>query len=157
MAITFRKILILICGVTIACTLACGSVKMKQAEQLKSKEQDNSQRRLVRNSDQTVMDDEAFAKLIALGYLQGYNPASHLKGVTVNKEDRVYNGLNFYLSGHAPEALLIDMNGNVLHRWHYKNAEDIWPNMQKNKKGPFGDVPISTGMEMCLQYMRGSA
>jgi hypothetical protein len=81
------------------------------------------------------VDDESFSKLIALGYLQGYNPAPHFKNVTVNKEEQVYNGLNFYVSGHAPEALLIDMDGNVLHRWHYKNAEDIWPDERQTISG----------------------
>ena len=135
MEIGFKKLSIIICGVTIACTVACGSVKMTQIEQPKGETQDKGRWRLARNPDQMVVDDEAFSKLIALGYLQGYNPAPELKNVTVHNKERVYNGLNFYVSGHAPEALLIDMEGNVLHRWHYKNAGDIWPGKQQEING----------------------
>jgi hypothetical protein len=90
-----------------------------------------------RESLQDELDEESYSKLMALGYLQGYYQAPEMMNVTINKKEHAYNGLNFYVSGHAPEALLIDMNGNVIHRWHYKHAEDIWPTMQKNKKGSF--------------------
>ena len=135
MEIGFKKLSIIICGVTIACTVACGSLKITQTTEPKVETQGKGRWRLARNSDQMVMDDEALSKLIALGYLQGYNPAPELKNVTVHNKEHVYNGLNFYVSGHAPEALLIDMEGNVLHRWYYKNAEDIWSDTQREING----------------------
>jgi hypothetical protein len=114
--------------------MACRSGNMIQKE-TKTESGGTGRWRLARNADQMIVDDESFSKLIALGYLQGYNPAPHLKNITVNKEEQVYNGLNFYVSGHAPEALLIDMEGNVLYRWHYKNAEDIWKGEQQTISG----------------------
>ena len=68
---------------------------------------------------------------------EGYYPAPEMMNVTINKKERAYNGLNFYVSGHGPEALLIDMNGNIIHRWNYKNAEDIWPGKQKKSGGSY--------------------
>lgn len=85
-----------------------------------------------RIKQQTEKDNEAYLKLMALGYLQGYNPAPEFKNVTVYKKDRVFNDLNFYISGHSPEAFLMDMQGNILHKWSYKIATDIWPNSQKD-------------------------
>ena len=36
------------------------------------------------------------------------------------------SGLNFYTSGHAPEALLVDMDGALVHRWR-RAFREIWP------------------------------
>ena len=93
--------------------------------------------RRARTSHLNEKDEKLFSQLIALGYVQGYNPAPQSKNVTVYNKNRTYNGLNFYTSGHAPEAFLIDMNGNILDRWHYSNAEDIWPSRKKDTKGSF--------------------
>ena len=112
------------------------SLNIAQADS-KSEMPESGRWRPARGSDQNEADEEIFSKLIALGYLQGYYPAPKLMNVTVNKKDLVYNGLNFYVSGHAPEALLIDMNGNIIHRWNYKNAEDIWPGKQKKSGGSY--------------------
>jgi len=58
--------------------------------------------------------------LLATPYLQGYRPAGEAgAAITVYRRDRAWNGLNFYVSGHAPEAILMDMEGRVLHRWGY--------------------------------------
>jgi hypothetical protein len=58
-------------------------------------------------------------QLLAVPYLQGYRQASAARGVTIHDETRASPGLNLYLSAHAPEAILIDMQGTVRHRWSY--------------------------------------
>jgi hypothetical protein len=45
--------------------------------------------------------------------------------VTVHEQDRVGGGLNVYVSGHAPEAVLMDMSGRELHRWRYPYAKAV--------------------------------
>jgi hypothetical protein len=40
-------------------------------------------------------------------------------GVTRYDPQRAWSGLNFYTSGHAPGAILADMNGRQLHSWRY--------------------------------------
>ena len=55
--------------------------------------------------------------LRAVPYLQGYRPARDLSSVTVFDRRRAAAGLNLYVSGHGEEAVLMDMEGTVLHRW----------------------------------------
>lgn len=59
----------------------------------------------------------------SLGYGSGYEPAPLQRGVTVHDAERAQPGLNLYSSGHAPEALLMDMQGEVLHRWRLPYAD----------------------------------
>ena len=65
---------------------------------------------------------EEMAKLAALGYLRGSKPAGEAEGVTLHDTERAYHGLNLFTSGHGPEAILMDMDGKVLHSW----ARDLW-------------------------------
>jgi hypothetical protein len=67
--------------------------------------------------------DAAPEALLAVPYLQGYRPAGPAADtVTVHRPDAVWPGLNFYTSGHAPEAVLLDMAGRELHRWSYPSG-----------------------------------
>jgi len=66
------------------------------------------------------LDDEQrgeIDRLNALGYLAGSRPAPEQTGVVIHVRDEVQPGLNFVVSGHAPGAQLLDMDGNVLHEW----------------------------------------
>jgi len=56
-------------------------------------------------------------QLEAVGYLAGTRPAPDDLNVTIHDRERVSKGLNLYTAGHAPEAILMDMAGNRLHRW----------------------------------------
>lgn len=57
-------------------------------------------------------------RLANLGYSDGVEPARPVTGVTRWEVERSQPGLNLYCSGHGPEAILMDMAGEVLHRWH---------------------------------------
>jgi len=65
-------------------------------------------------------------QLEALGYASGTKTAPTLSGVTLHDDERAYPGLNFYTSGHAAEAVLMTMDGRVLHRWA-RDFWDVWP------------------------------
>ncbi len=65
------------------------------------------------------------ARLEALGYLQGSVEATNPGGVSTYVPEKSFEGFNLYVSGHAPAAILMDMEGNPLHTWHYKFA-DVW-------------------------------
>lgn len=60
----------------------------------------------------------------------GYSPAAATRqtgsGVTYIDESRAQPGLNLYISGHAPEAILMDMHGNVRHKWQ-ADFTTLWP------------------------------
>ncbi|MBI4882389.1 MAG: hypothetical protein HY812_22410 [Planctomycetes bacterium] len=55
--------------------------------------------------------------LQGIGYVSGSRPAPGRYGVTVHDPARACAGSNLYTSGHAPTAILMDMDGRVLHRW----------------------------------------
>lgn len=81
-------------------------------------------------------------RLEALGYLSGSHTAAAVSGVTRYDESRVTPGRNLLVSGHAPEALLLDMDGNVLHRWAIDFAS-VWP-----------DYPLPPGYVHQVHYWR---
>lgn len=63
--------------------------------------------------------------LDAIGYLDGSAPLPSHTGVLTSRRGRVAAGLNFYLSGHAAEAILMDSTGLVRHRWTI-DYESVW-------------------------------
>jgi len=62
-------------------------------------------------------DEDVGRDLSALGYLQGYSPASERSGVTLHDPEKAWQGANLYVSGHGPTATLVGMDGEVLHEW----------------------------------------
>jgi hypothetical protein len=60
---------------------------------------------------------QAIDELSAVGYLGGTHEAPPGQGVVSHEPGLAYEGLNLYCSGHGPEAILMDMNGEVLHSW----------------------------------------
>ncbi len=81
--------------------------------------------------------EEEMDKLLALGYMEGYKRAEHSKTVTIYDREKTFNGLNFYVSGHAPEAILMDMQGAVIHKWKYqhKSSSDDEPGSELQRIG----------------------
>jgi hypothetical protein len=75
---------------------------------------------------------EELEKFASLGYLAGYDPASGKGGVLFNDRKFTQQGVNFYTSGHGPEAILMDMDGKVLHRWQY-DYQRVWPDLRLPK------------------------
>lgn len=62
------------------------------------------------------------AQLEALGYAQGSLPATDPSGVTIHAAE-AFDSLAFVTSGHAPEAQLVDLDGEVVHTWSASHAE----------------------------------
>jgi hypothetical protein len=79
---------------------------------------------------------EKLEKLRALPYVQGSTAAPEDINVTIHDQNAAYDGVNLYNSGHGPEALAIDMDGRVLHRWRFP-IENIWPDVPKTPHGTF--------------------
>jgi hypothetical protein len=67
--------------------------------------------------------------LSALPYLAGYAKASSESGLVFYAPEKSYPGYNLFVSGHGPEALLMDMEGKVVHRWSYRQ-EDAFPHLK---------------------------
>lgn len=74
-----------------------------------------------------AQDPDELARLLALPYAAGERLATAPGlGVVVHDLERAQPGLNFYVSGHASEAILIDMDGKFLHRWS-ANYRETFP------------------------------
>jgi hypothetical protein len=58
-------------------------------------------------------------RLRSIGYLSGSQPIPVQSGVTIYDGGRAFDGLNFYTSGDRPGAILMDMQGQVLHNWEH--------------------------------------
>jgi hypothetical protein len=87
------------------------------------------------DADESV--ETQIRQLEALGYASGTKTAPDLVGVTVHVTKEAQSGLNFYTAGHAPEAILMDMNGRVLHRWS-RSFWQIWPEDETAKASDEG-------------------
>ena len=89
----------------------------------------SSQSRAGQNDTTDRLASEQAAQLEALGYVQGSVEATGIGGVSTYDPQKSFEGLNLYLSGHAPSAILMDMEGNPLHMWHYafEKAWDDYP------------------------------
>jgi Arylsulfotransferase (ASST) len=76
----------------------------------------------------TGLTDEQREKaeaLMALGYAAGYDPATSRSGVVTNLPNLTSPGINLVVSAHEPAAVLMDMEGHVLFRWH-KDYRVAW-------------------------------
>lgn len=60
---------------------------------------------------------EELARQLSLPYAAGVVPATGAVGVVALDPQRVQPGVNLYVSGHRAEAILMSMEGTVLHRW----------------------------------------
>jgi hypothetical protein len=81
---------------------------------------------------------EQAARLEALGYLQGSVKATKPGGVSTYVSEKSFEGFNLYVSGHAPSAILMDMEGKTLHTWHFSFA-NVWEEYpgKKNEQHKF--------------------
>jgi hypothetical protein len=64
-------------------------------------------------------------QLEAIGYVTGVNKADSVGGAIIRDREKCYSGFGVYLSGHGPEAILIDLEGTTLHRWRLP-SKDLW-------------------------------
>jgi len=80
----------------------------------------------------TAEQQEEIDDLMAIAYLSGTRTAPETVDVTIYNEEKAYNGVNFYTSGHGCEALLVDMYGKVLHRWSY-DYDKLWPQLKVSR------------------------
>jgi hypothetical protein len=73
----------------------------------------------------TEEQQQEIARLEALGYLAGTGIVHQQSGVTAHDPTRAHAGLNLVVSGHGAEAVLVDMKGDVVHRWA-RRFDEIW-------------------------------
>jgi hypothetical protein len=69
-------------------------------------------------------NQKLYEELLTLGYVTGSRAPSG-QGVSIHDESRAFEGFNFYTSAHDEMAVLMDMNGNVLHEWRRSFSDVI--------------------------------
>ena len=92
----------------------------------------NPRRSTETNDALTAGQREEAERLASLGYVSGSIEPATDDVITVHDRERAWAGLNLFNSGHAPEAFLADMEGNVIHRWSYRFV-DVWPDAPTDK------------------------
>jgi len=100
---------------------------------------------------------EARARLISLPYLSGRTSATgdRPRGVVHYEPEHALDGLNLYNSGHAPEAILMDMAGDTLHRWRYP-FERAFPDVPPTTDTAFfRRVKLLPGGHLAALYQTG--
>jgi len=70
------------------------------------------------------------SKLYTLPYLTGYRKAPKKTGLTIFIPDKVCSGLNLFNSAHQPSAILMDIKGNILHKWQFA-FKDAFPEVKE--------------------------
>jgi hypothetical protein len=127
-------LLLLLCGLALATVSdVIGSTDHRWANEPAATSDDEGPpgrwRKAREGASQPELTDEQRAeieRLRSIGYLSGSSPAPSTTGVTVHDRRRAFQGYNFFTSGHFAGALLMDMDGNVLHEWTYDFLE-AWP------------------------------
>jgi hypothetical protein len=103
------------------------------------------------SQEEDLTDEQAreIDRLKSLGYLGGVAAGPPGRGVVVHEPDLAYQGLNLYNAGHAPEATLIGMDGEVLHQWRLP-YEEAFPD-----PGPDAMPPNSAHWRRVYPYPNG--
>jgi hypothetical protein len=85
------------------------------------------------------------AMLTTLGYVSSqYDPDHEIRGVQLHESDLAFQGLNFYVCVDHPVAVLMDMNGVVLHEW--KSPRKQWHHAELLPTGDILAVVIDRGI-----------
>jgi hypothetical protein len=74
----------------------------------------------------TPAEERELERIATLGYVAGSVPAVDTTGVLVHDPDRTLPGLTLYTPAAGPEALLIDADGDLVHRWTAPGSA-YWP------------------------------
>ena len=106
-------------------------------------------------------DSEELARALSLPYTGTGREASEggeASGVLRHDPELAFQGVNLYTSGHAPEAMLLDMDGNLLHRWRLP-FEEAFPERKPTVETAFfrRAYPLDDGALLVLYQGGGLA
>ena len=82
------------------------------------------------------------------------------KGVTLFDRNRSISGINLYASRNKPSAFLIDMSGNILHKWTARiRSKDTWQHIEVCENGDLlaydsGDYLMRLDWSSKIKWMR---
>ncbi len=88
----------------------------------------------------TPTQERELERIATLGYISGREPVPERTGVILHAPESAFQGYTLYTPAEGPEAYLIDMEGEVVHRWSTPGAL-IW---SRAHLFPNGDVVVIT-------------
>lgn len=92
-------------------------------------------------------------RIATLGYVVGTEPSPDRSGVLRHILDEAFTGFTLYTSAEDPYALLLDMEGNVVHSWQYPGSE-YWSRVHLLEDG--GLLAITCGPPELLRLNSAS-
>ncbi len=72
------------------------------------------------STEAVLPGEEERSELVSISYFGAYRSGQSKSNVTLFDKQKAQDGYNFYVSGHGPVALLLDMEGNRLHEWSFE-------------------------------------
>jgi len=105
-----------------------------------------------RQRNKTDSQQGAQTALEDLGYMAGSEQASDEAGVVVHNEELAAGGLNLYVSGHDDVAILMDMDGQEVHRWTGSLSEVIPAEDARLLKDRFRKAHLAENGDLTVVY-----
>jgi len=100
-------------------------------------------------------DADERARLLSLPYVASRVATSDESGVTLHDRERAFSGLNLYTSSHAPVVLLMDMQGEIVHRWEYPFERAFRGKRETRDTGFLRRAQLLPGGELLAIYQGG--
>lgn len=102
----------------------------------------------------TPEQERELERIATLGYIAGTSPAGE-SGVIVHDPDLAYPGRTLYTSARGAEALLIDMEGEIVHRWASERGVN-WTRARLFENGNLLVISRGAGLEELFMIDRDS-
>ena len=96
-------------------------------------EEDSTQAFSLDSGRNFQVEAELIEELSAIGYLAASHEARGSRGVVFHDPEKTAPGLNLLTSGHGPVAVLMGMEGEVLHEWRADFSEVFPDHPRKNR------------------------
>ncbi len=104
-------------------------------------------------ADLTPAQEAELHRIATLGYVVGVEPTSARRGVLKHTPDLAFAGFTLHTSTEDPYAVLIDMEGKVVHSWQYPGSH-YWARAHVFENGDL--LAITCGPAQLLRLNRDS-
>ncbi len=104
-------------------------------------------------ADLTPAQELELERIATLGYVVGVAPTPARIGVVRHIPDQAFAGFTLYTSAEDPYAVLIDMEGDVVHSWQYPDS-GYWARVHLLENGDL--LAITCGPPQLLRLNRDS-
>jgi len=116
--------------------LACG-ISFATEQPIDHLESKPPAQRSITTSGPSNIDQTTAENLLAIGYIDSSPTRFDSVGVVVHQPGATFPGFNLYLSSHAAEAILVDMQGRPVYRWLIDSPQLAGAPAPAHLKGPW--------------------